>query len=47
MKFILLLPIIATCFVNVSCVTFKLELGWSHQKDTEKADHATAEVLDK
>ena len=47
MKFIFLLPIIATCSVNVSCVTFKLELGWSHQKDTEKAEQATAEVLDK
>ena len=47
MKIVLLLPIIASCFVNVSCVTLKLELGWSHQKDTEKADQATPEILDK
>ena len=47
MKIVLLLPIIASCFLNVSCVTLKLELGWSHQKDTEKADQATPEILDK
>jgi hypothetical protein len=47
MKIVLLLPIIASCFVNVSCVTLKLELGWSHQKDKEKADQATPEILDK
>jgi len=46
MKFLLLLPIIASCFVN-ACITLKLELGWSHHNDTEKEDQATAEILDK
>ena len=47
MKCIFLLPMIATSFINVSCVTFKLELGWSHQKDAEKEEQGTTEVLDK
>ena len=47
MKIVLLLPIIASCFVNVSCVTLKLELGWSHHNDTEKEDKETAEILNK
>jgi hypothetical protein len=47
MKYLLLLPIIASCFVNASCVTLKLELGWSHHSDTEKEDQEAAEILNK
>jgi hypothetical protein len=47
MKFLLLVPIIASCFINVSCVTLKLEVGWHSSRDTEKADQASEELSDK